>query len=131
MEKLTKEQFQKAKAYIFAHSDDINRAWFRYNFENEDTNAFMELDFSKSDNDYVHLPCDAIDSPNNIIYPAVKNLADDSLEYRIKQQQSDGRWPLGWPCGEGEGFHKLQILYEAFRTMSMLAKLHRFNRIEL
>lgn len=92
--------------------------------------AFMELDFTKSDDNYVHLPCDAIDSPDNIIYPAVKALADGSLEYRIKQQSDDGRWALGWQLGEGEGFRKLQILCEASRTMKMLAKLAQFGRIE-
>lgn len=40
---LTHENFIKARDYIFACSDDINRAWFRYNFENEDTAAFMDV----------------------------------------------------------------------------------------
>lgn len=93
--------------------------------------AFMELDYTKSDNGYVHLPCDSVDSPNNIIYPAVKDLVDDSLEYRMKQQSNDGRWPLGWSFGEGEGFRKLQVLCEASRTLGMLVKLERFGRIEL
>lgn len=57
--------------------------------------AFMELDYAKSDNDYVHLPCDVVSSPDSVIYPTVKNLVDDSLEYRMKQQSDDGRWPLG------------------------------------
>ena len=93
--------------------------------------AFMELDYAKSDNEYVHLPCDAIDSPSNIVYPRVKDLVEDSLEYRIKQQRYDGRWPLGWSFGTDEGFVKLQTQYEASRTMGMLAKLKRFERIEL
>ena len=92
--------------------------------------AFMELDYAKSDADYVHLPCDSINSPDNIVYPVVKDLVDDSLLYRMKQQSDDGRWPLGWPLGEGEGFRKLQILGEASRTMGMLAKLGRFGRID-
>lgn len=93
--------------------------------------AFMELDYSKSDNGCVHLPCRAINSPDNIIYPVVKDLVDGSLEYRMKQQCDDGRWPLGWSLGEGEGFRKLQVLGEASDTMKMLAKLKRFGRIEL
>lgn len=93
--------------------------------------AFMELDYAKSNADYVHLPCDVVDSPDNTIYPTVKDLIDDSLEYRMKQQDDDGRWPLGWSLGGGEGFRKLQILYEASRTMEMLVKLRRFGRIEL
>ena len=92
--------------------------------------VFMELDYAKSDNDYVHLPCDSVDSPDNIIYPAVKDLVDGSLEYRLKQQSDDGRWPLGWSLGEGEGFRKLQVLYEAYRTLDMLVKLKRFDMIE-
>lgn len=74
---------------------------------------------------------DAIDSPSNIVYPKVKDLVDDSLEYRIKQQSDDGRWPLGWSFGTDEGFVKLHTQYEASRTMGMLAKLKRFERIEL
>lgn len=93
--------------------------------------AFMELDFLKSDYEYVHLPCDAIDSPDNIIYPAVKDLVDSSLDFRINQQSNDGRWPLGWAFGESEGLRKLQTLYEAHRTMKILAALGRFGRIEI
>jgi len=93
--------------------------------------AFMDLDFAKSDKEYVHLPCDWIDSPDNIIYPVVKDLVDDSLEYRIRQQSGDGRWPLGWSFGEGEGLRKLQTAYEAHLSMKMLAKLNRFGRIEI
>jgi len=93
--------------------------------------AFMELDFAKSDNDYVHLPCDSINSPDNIIYPVVKNYVDESLTHRLKQQSDDGRWPLGWSFGEDEGLRKLQVLCEASRTMGMLVKLGRFDRIEL
>ncbi len=43
MTKLTHENFIKARDYIFANSDDINRAWFRYNFEDDDTDAFMDV----------------------------------------------------------------------------------------
>jgi len=35
MLKLTQENFIKARDFIFANSDDINWAWFRYNFEEE------------------------------------------------------------------------------------------------
>ena len=55
--------------------------------------AFMELDYAKSENDYVHLPCDVVGSPDSIIYPVVKDLVNDSLKYRLKQQSDDGRWP--------------------------------------
>ncbi|MFC1946933.1 hypothetical protein ACFLXY_03310 [Chloroflexota bacterium] len=40
---LTRENFIKARNHIFSYSDDINRAWFRYNFEDGDTNAFMDV----------------------------------------------------------------------------------------
>ncbi len=93
--------------------------------------AFMELDYTKSDADYVHLPCDSVNSPDNKVYPVVKDAVDDSLGYRIKQQSADGRWPLGWSFGKDEGLIKLQTQYEAFRTMGMLAELKRFGRIEL
>ena len=132
-----KEIFDEGSPYDFEYFQ-----WFVPCLKNKDTTdkltsilrqnptAFMELDFTKSETDYVHLPCDWIDSPDNIIYPVVKNLVDDSLEYRIKQQSDDGRWPLGWSFGEGEGFRKLQVLYEAYRTLAMLVKLVRFGRIE-
>lgn len=93
--------------------------------------AFMELDYTKSDHDYVHLPCDVVGSPDSIIYPAVKRLVDESLEYRMKQQSGDGRWPLGWSFGTDESFVKLQVRYEAFRTLEMLVKLKKYGRIEL
>lgn len=91
--------------------------------------AFMEPDYAKSDHDYVHLPCDIVASPDSIIYPAVKDLVDDSLGYRMKQQSDDGRWPLGWSLGDEDGFRKLQVLYEASRTLEMLVKLKQFGRI--
>lgn len=43
MKKLTHENFIKARDYIFTHSDDINRAWFRYNFEVANTDEFMDI----------------------------------------------------------------------------------------
>jgi len=92
--------------------------------------VFFELDFAKSDNNYVHLPCDGVDSPNNIIYLAVKKLVDESLDYRIKQQAKDGRWPLGWSFGKERGLRKLQALYEAFITTKTLVSLKRFGRID-
>jgi hypothetical protein len=33
MIKLSHKNFIKARDFIFTRSDDINRAWFRYNFE--------------------------------------------------------------------------------------------------
>ena len=92
--------------------------------------AFMELDYAKSDDDYVHLPCGWIDSPDNIVYPAVKAHVDASLEYRMKQQSADGRWPLGWSFGESEGMQRLQTFYETSLTLKMLVKLKRFERVK-
>ena len=92
--------------------------------------AFMELDYTTSDTDYVHLPCDVVSSPHSVVYDTVKDLVDDSLEYRMQQQSDNGRWLLGWSFGEGEGLCKLQVLCEASRTLSMLVKLKRFGRID-
>lgn len=92
--------------------------------------AFMVLDYAKSDNDYVHLPCDSVRTPNDIIYPVVKDLVDESLEYRIKQQGEDGRWLLGWSFGEDERLYCLQVKYEAYRSLCMLVKLNHFGLIE-
>lgn len=92
--------------------------------------AFMELDYAKSEYDYVHLPCDSLSSPDSIVYPVVKSLVDESLEYRMKQQSEDGRWPLGWSFGENQALKELQVKYEAYRTLLMLVKLKQFGRIE-
>lgn len=96
----------------------------------QNSTAFTELKFEKSENEYVQLPCDSIDSPNSIVYPVVKELVDESLEYRIRQQSDDGHWPLGWSFGSDAGLQKLQIKYEAYRTLLMLVKLEQFGRIE-
>jgi hypothetical protein len=40
MVNLSYENFIKARDYIFAHCDDINRAWFRCHFEGNDAVAF-------------------------------------------------------------------------------------------
>ncbi|MDE5741073.1 MAG: hypothetical protein K2H90_01325 [Oscillospiraceae bacterium] len=92
--------------------------------------AFMELDFAKSDKDYVHLPCDVAGHPKSIIYPAVNDLVLDSLEYRMGQQKNDGRWPLGWSFGDDKELQKLQIKYETYRSLAMLEKLDRFDMID-
>lgn len=41
--KLTFKNFIKARDYLYAYSDDINRAQFRYNFENNDSDTFMDV----------------------------------------------------------------------------------------
>lgn len=92
--------------------------------------AFMELDYAKSENDYVHLPCDSVKRPDSVVYPVVKNLVDESLEYRMKQQSDDGRWPLGWSFGKDTELQKLQVKYETYLTLDMLVKLEQFGRIE-
>lgn len=92
--------------------------------------AFMELDYSRSDYDYVHLPCDSIKRPDSVVYNTVKELFNESLDYRINQQSDDGRWPLGWSFGKDEELQKLQVKYETYLTLLMLVKLEQFGRIE-
>jgi len=92
--------------------------------------AFMELDFARSDREYVHLPCDSVVSPEGAVYPAVKELVDQSLAYRLQQQSADGRWPLGWSFGSDGAMQQLQRKYEAYRTLLMLVKLQKFGKME-
>lgn len=92
--------------------------------------ACMQLDFAMWENGYEELPCDVVETPDSIVYPAVKQVVDDSLDYLIKQQSSDGAWHLTWGFGEEEGFRRLERLYVANYTMLVLAKLGRFDRIE-
>lgn len=92
--------------------------------------AFMELDFSRSDNEYVHLPCDVAGHPKSVIFPAVQDLVLDSLKYRMGQQSDDGRWLLGWSFGDGEGLQKLQTKYETYLSLAMLEKLNNFDMID-
>lgn len=42
MRTLKYKNFIKARDFVFANSDDINRAWFRYNFEDKNAEAFMD-----------------------------------------------------------------------------------------
>lgn len=97
---------------------------------NQNPTACMQLDYSTWENDYVELPCDVVETPDSIIYPAVKQFVDDSLDYLIKQQNEDGAWHLAWSFGADERFRKMERLYEANYTMLVLARLGRFNRIE-
>jgi len=93
--------------------------------------AYWELDFTKSDTDYVHLPCDyGVCSPNNALYPLVKDVVDKALSYRINQQCDSGKWPLGWSYGDSEGLRRLQAKADIRRTVNMLVKLKHFDRIE-
>lgn len=92
--------------------------------------ACMQLDLAKWEQGYEELPCDVVDTPDSVIYPAVKGLVDDSLSYLIRQQNDDGCWHLHWRFGEGEAFDKMQGLYEAHVSMLILAELGRFGRID-
>jgi hypothetical protein len=92
--------------------------------------ACMQLDLAKWEQGYEELPCDVVDTPNSVVYPAVKDLVDDSLDYLIRQQDEDGCWHLHWNFGSGEAFAKLQEKFEAHLTMLILAELKRFGRIE-
>ena len=92
--------------------------------------ACMQLDFAKWEQGYEELPCDIVDTPDSVIYPTVKELVDESLNYLIRQQNDDGCWHLHWRLGDGEAFAKLQTKFEAHLTMLILAELGRFGRIE-
>ena len=93
--------------------------------------ACMELDYNTWANDYVELPCDVIESPESVVYPAVKEVVDDSLDFLIGRQSDDGAWHLTWHFGENERFRRLERLYEANYTLKVLTRLLRFNRIEM
>ena len=92
--------------------------------------ACMQLDYSAWENGYEELPCDVVETPDSVVYPAVKQVVDDSLDYLIRRQSADGAWHLTWGFGEDEGFRRLERLYETNYTMLVLARLGRFDRIE-
>jgi len=93
--------------------------------------AYWELDYTKSDSDYVHLPCDSgVTTPDSILYPMVKDIVDESLTYRMGQQCESGKWPMGWSYGDSEEMQRLELKADVRRTANMLVKLKRFNRIE-
>lgn len=97
---------------------------------NQNPTACMELNYSAWKNSYVELPCDIVETPDSVIYPAVKQVVNDSLDYLIERQNEDGAWHLAWSFGTDERFRKMERLYEANYTMLVLARLGRFNRIE-
>jgi hypothetical protein len=92
--------------------------------------ACMQLDRAKWEQDYFELPCEIVDTPESIVYPAVKDLVDASLDYLIRQQRDDGCWHLNFRLGEGAEFDKLQSDCETHLTMLILAELKRFGRVE-
>lgn len=93
--------------------------------------ACMQLDFVKWKQGYEELPCDVVNTPESVVYLAVKDLVDDSIGYLIRQQKEDGGWHLNFRFGEGEAFRKLEADFEAHLTMLILAELGRFGRIDL
>lgn len=96
----------------------------------QDPTACMQLDYSAWENGYEELPCDVVETPDSVVYPAVKDVVDDSLDYLIKRQSSDGGWHLTWGFGDDERFRRLERLYEASYTMNVLVRLKKFGRIE-
>jgi hypothetical protein len=93
--------------------------------------ACMQLEFNMWENGYEELPCDIVNTPDSIVYPAVKELVDSSLDYLIRQQGKDGAWRLSWRLGEGEAFEKMQALYEMHLTNLIITELNRFRRIDI
>ena len=93
--------------------------------------ACMQLDYSTWENGYQELPCDVVETPESIVYPAVKDVVEDSIDYLINRQGEDGAWHLTWSFGADERFRKMETLYEANYTMLVLARLGRFNRIDM
>jgi len=93
--------------------------------------ACMQLDFETWEKGYEELPCDVVETPDSIVYSTVKNVVDKSLDYIINRQSNDGAWHLAWRFGEDEKFRKMEALYETHYTMLILAKLGRFNKIEI
>lgn len=49
----------------------------------------------------------------------------------MNQQGDDGRWILGWSFGDNEALRKLQIKYEAYRTILMLEKLEKLDKFRM
>ena len=92
--------------------------------------ACMQLDYAAWENGYEELPCDVVETPDSVVYPAVRKVVDESLDYLIKRQSPDGAWHLTWGFGEDERFRRMERLYEASYTMQILARLNRFGRIE-
>ena len=92
--------------------------------------ACMDMDESCWEHGYHETPCDVVVTPDSFIYPVVKDVVDESLEYEIRHQQADGAWHLNWRLGEGEAFDRLQAKFEVHYTMLTLAELNRFGRIE-
>jgi len=90
----------------------------------------MQLDFAKWEHGYEELPCDIVQTPDSVVYPAVKDLVDESLTYLLRQQKRDGGWHLSWRFGKGRAFRKLQAAYEAHLTCLIVAELGRFGRID-
>lgn len=93
--------------------------------------ACMQLDYSAWENDYEELPCDVVETPESVVYPVVKDIVEDSLDYYLTRQGEDGAWHLTWSFGEDERFRKMERLYETHYTMQMLARFKRFNRIDI
>lgn len=93
--------------------------------------ACMQLDYSAWESGYEELPCDVVETPESVVYPVVKDVVEDSLDYLINRQDEDGAWHLTWSFGEDERFRKMERLYETNYTMQMLARLKRFNRIDI
>lgn len=90
----------------------------------------MQLDFAEWEKGCEELPCDVVNTPDSVVYPAVKNMVDDSLGYLIRQQKEDGGWHLNFRFGESDAFRKPEADFEAHLTMLILAEMRRFGRIE-
>ena len=87
--------------------------------------ACMQLDYAAWENGYEELPCDVVETPDSVVYPAVRQVVEESLDYLIRRQSPDGAWHLTWRFGDDERFRRMETLYEANYTMLVLSRLYR------
>ena len=92
--------------------------------------ACMELSYDEWENTYAELPCDVVETPESVVYSAVREAVETSLDYLIRRQSPDGAWHLTWRFGDEDFFRPMERLYEAHYTLLVLARLKRFGRID-
>ena len=63
------------------------------------TRRVIDKDVSNWGKGYKPLPLDFIQSPNDPLYPELKELVDENLQFYLEQRDDDGIWNITWNWG--------------------------------
>ncbi|MCK9526883.1 MAG: hypothetical protein M0R49_13280, partial [Limnochordia bacterium] len=89
--KAHEEHFDSAMGYSFAEVEKRVQAL---------TRDAIDRDVSNWGAGYKPLPLDFIESPDDPLYPELRELVDENLRFYLDQRTDEGMWNISWNWGQ-------------------------------